>query len=75
MSEKIETIDVGKVNWNATAVQYMELNKQKTEAIQRVRKLHNKDQHGYCHYCYGYMGTTSFYPCPTIVALDGDTNE
>jgi hypothetical protein len=40
MSDKIETIDVGKVDWNKTAVQYMELNKQKTEAIQRVRKLY-----------------------------------
>jgi hypothetical protein len=35
----VQTIDVGEVNWNATAVQYMELNKQKTEAIQRVREL------------------------------------
>lgn len=34
-----ETIDVGSVDWNKTAVQYMELNKQKTEAIHRVREL------------------------------------
>jgi hypothetical protein len=38
----------------------------------RVRELHKKDHHGYCTYCYTYMGTASFYPCPTIQALDSE---
>jgi hypothetical protein len=77
MSDKIETIDVGEVDWNATAVQYMELNKQKAEAIQRVRELHfPSNQYStwdgktlpFCETCDGEP-----YPCPTIKALDGDT--
>jgi len=68
MSDKIETIDVGEVNWNATAVQYMELNKQKTEAIQRVRELHIQETEiaEFCEEC------LAIYPCPTIKALDGE---
>jgi len=70
MSDKIETIDVGEVNWNATAVQYMELNKQKTEAIERVRELHAREEdaesYEICDYC------CMLYPCPTIKALDGE---
>jgi len=42
------------------------------KAINCVRELHAKDHHGYCTYCYTYMGTASFYPCPTIKTLDGD---
>jgi len=64
---KIETIDVGEVDWNATAVQYIELNKQKTEAIQRVRELHYEyPDTGDC------AGCNHIYPCPTIQALDGE---
>jgi len=81
---KIKTIDVGKVNWNATAVQYMELNKQKTEAIQRVRELH-KEIDGNTSVCgdpdccgeyeEGYIvcgHCYDDYPCMTIKALDGE---
>jgi hypothetical protein len=83
VTDKIETIDVGEVNWNATAVQYMELNKQKTEAIQRVRELHKMikssnyacgdpeccGDYEECDICeYCYDD----YPCDTIKALDGD---
>ena len=42
MSDNIETIQIhgeSSVDWQATAMQYMELNKQKTEAIERVREL------------------------------------
>ena len=39
------------------------------DALVNVRKLHAKDDHGYCEYCYTYMGTASFYPCPTMKAL------
>lgn len=42
------------------------------DALVRVRALHYKDEFGYCGWCYGYMGTSSFYPCPTIKVLDGD---
>jgi len=45
---------------------------QAEEAVKRVRELHKKDNHGYCTYCYTYMGTASFYPCSTIKALDGE---
>jgi len=79
MSDKIETIDVGAVDWNATAVQYMELNKQKTEAIQRVRELHFDNGFGNCITCYqswenGFSVSVFpiVYPCPTIKALDGE---
>jgi hypothetical protein len=71
---KIETFDVGAVDWNATAIQYMKLNKQKTEAIQRVRELHKSVQLDlewgfHCEYC------DQDYPCGTIKALDGEQNE
>jgi hypothetical protein len=42
------------------------------EAIKRVRQLHRRDVHNYCSHCYGYMGTSAFYPCPTVKALDGE---
>ena len=78
-----ETIDVGEVNWNATAVQYMELNKQKTEAIQRVRELHKltTENNAACGDpdCCGDLEEWEMcadcqcdYPCPTIKALDGE---
>jgi len=83
MSDKIETIDVGKVDWNKTAVQYMELNKQKTEAIQRVRELHKSVTQdnaacGDIDCCGSYeeyeqcADCFSAYPCDTIKALDGE---
>jgi hypothetical protein len=82
--DKVETIDVGKVDWNATAVQYMELNKQKTEAIERVRELH-KEIDGNISICgdpdccgeyeEGYVVCSHCYddyPCMTIKTLDGE---
>jgi hypothetical protein len=81
VTDKIETIDVGEVNWNATAVQYMELNKQKTEAIQRVRELHEEIDSSDCNDpdCCPMQDPRKFcsecgivYPCPTIQALDGE---
>jgi hypothetical protein len=70
MSDKIETIDVGKVDWNKTAVQYMELNKQKTEAIKRVREIHRPvSEEGAPTKC---LEDWFWYPCPTIKALDGE---
>jgi hypothetical protein len=79
MSDKIETIDVGEVNWNKTAVQYMELNKQKTEAIQRVRELHKPRIASFdgsllciaCESFHEHSGPVD-YPCPTIKALNGE---
>jgi hypothetical protein len=52
----------------------MELNKQKTEAIQRVRELHPKG--GWCECCppnQDEICTTCdvLFPCPTIKALEG----
>ena len=79
--------DVDEVNWNATAVQYIELNKQKTEAIQRVRELHKVKDDGCCSHCsedtcWGCQEWADCrncncpchgkYPCPTIKALDGE---
>jgi len=87
VTDKIETIDVGEVNWNATAVQYMELNKQKTESIQRVRELHkeidgNTSICGDPDCCGEYIENyticqhcTDDYPCMTIKALDGEKND
>ena len=74
MTDKIETIEIhgeSSVDWKATAFRYIELNKQKTEAIQRVRELHKTgkaylDDQPMCIHC-----RTVEYPCPTIKALDG----
>ena len=81
---EIHTVDVGAVDWNKTAVQYMELNKQNTEAIERVRELHkeidaNDSVCGDPDCCGEYIeGWTVCqecycdYPCKTIKALDGE---
>jgi len=74
-----KTIDVGEVNWNATAVQYMELDRQKTKAIQQVREIHAPvEYYGqvFCSVCsYDGIPESLAYPCLTIKALDGDTND
>jgi hypothetical protein len=74
MTDKIETINVGKVNWNATAVHYIELNKQKTEAIQRVRELHyDMSADCNCRDCTPNCAECAKpYPCDTIKALEGE---
>jgi hypothetical protein len=77
MEIEIETIEIhgeSSTDWQATAVRYIELHKQKTEAIQRVRELHYKTDGGYCHCCcQGSIECEPIrYPCPTIKALDGD---
>ena len=44
MSDKIETIAIhgeSSIDWQTTAIRYIELNKQKTEAIERVRTFVN----------------------------------
>jgi predicted aldo/keto reductase-like oxidoreductase len=67
-SETIEIRGESSVDWQSTAMQYIELNKQKTEAIQRVRELHNQETEitSFCKEC------SYTYPCPTIEALDGE---
>lgn len=56
-----------------------ELNKAR-EAIERVRQLHQPIENGewepHCSHCREGVGYVDFvdYPCPTIKALDGDTN-
>jgi hypothetical protein len=84
---EIETINIDGVDWNATAIQYMKLNKQRAESIERVRELHkeidgNSSVCGDPDCCGEYIeGWTmcqdcySDYPCPTIKALDGEQNE
>ena len=73
MSETIEIHGESSVDWQATAMQYIELNKQKTEAIQRVRELHKRWEYksgelsDICQHCHDEL-----YPCPTIKALDGE---
>ena len=45
MSKEIETIEIhgeSSVDWQATAMRYIELNSQKVEAIQRVREIQQK---------------------------------
>jgi len=75
----IRTIEVGEVNWNATAIQYMKLNKQRAEAIKRVRDIHKPvEYHGqvFCAVCsYDGIPESLAYPCPTIKALDGEQDE
>jgi hypothetical protein len=83
-AELYETIDVGEVDWNKTAIQNMELNRQKTEAINRVRELHkevdaNDSVCGDSDCCGEYIedwtmcaDCWSDYPCPTIKALDSE---
>ena len=71
MSDNIETVEIhgeSSVDWQATAMQYIELNKQKTEATQRVRELHVQETEitEFCEEC------LAIYPCPTIKALDGE---
>jgi hypothetical protein len=86
MSNNIETVEIqgeSSVDWQSTAMQYIELNKQKTEAIQRVRELHklvteNNAACGNPDCCGEYeewemcADCWSDYPCPTIKALDGE---
>lgn len=71
MDKTIEIPGESSVDWQATAMQYIELNKQKTEAIQRVRELHIQESEitTFCKEC------SFMYPCDTIKALDGDSNE
>jgi hypothetical protein len=85
MSNNIETVEIqgeSSVDWQATAVRYIELNKQKTEAIQRVRELHklvteNNAACGDLDCCGEYeewdmcTDCQCDYPCPTIKTLDG----
>lgn len=66
-----ETIDIlgpSSVDWQATAMRYIELNSQKTEAISRVRELHIQESEitTFCKEC------SFMYPCDTIKALDGE---
>jgi hypothetical protein len=90
MTDKIETIEIhgeSSVDWKATAFRYIELNKQKTEAIQRVRDLHkevdaNDSVCGDPDCCGEYVedwtmcaDCLSDYPCQTIQALDGKQDE
>lgn len=68
MNEEIETIEIhgeSNVDWQATAMRYIELNSQKVEAIQRVRKLAEKFDSS-SHY------TGHFVTEATIKALDGE---
>jgi len=83
-AELYETIDVGEVDWNKTAIQNMELNRQKTEVINRVRELHkevdaNDSVCGDPDCCGEYIedwtmcaDCLSDYPCPTIKIIDGE---
>ena len=84
MSDNIETIEIhgeSSVDWQSTAMRYIELNKQKTEAIQRVRELHKvvKQNNAACGDidCCGEYDEWDecqvcfcYYPCNTIKALD-----
>jgi hypothetical protein len=85
MATEIRTFDFGdsNVDWQATAMQYIELNKQKTETIQRVRELHKSvtESNAACGNpdCCGEYEEWEMcadcqcdYPCPTIQALDGE---
>jgi len=86
VTDKIETIEIhgeSSVDWKATAFRYMELNKQKIEAIQRVRELHkmiksSKYACGDSECCGDYEECDiceycyDDYPCDTIKALDGE---
>ena len=45
------------------------------EAIQRVRELHKASANGLvCVHCLDYDNEDAAYRCPTIRALDGDTD-
>jgi hypothetical protein len=75
MSDNIETIEIqgeSSVDWQATAMQYIELNKQKTEAIAKVRKLHSPQDAGDPEGFLWCVPCRQMYPCPTITALDGE---
>jgi len=86
VTDKIETIEIhgeSSVDWKATAFRYIELNRQKTETIQRVRELHKQVTQdnaacGDIDCCGEYEESEECadcqceYPCPTIRALDGD---
>lgn len=83
-TNEVTTIEIpgeSSVDWQATAMQYIELNKQKTEAIKRVRELHKPielltdyGKKQVCQECHEVAGdrNRAFYPCYTIKALDGD---
>jgi hypothetical protein len=82
-AELYETIDVGEVDWNKTAIQNMELNRQKTEVINRVRELHKPiiESNAACGDidCCGEYEEWELcadcycdYPCPTIKIIDGE---
>jgi hypothetical protein len=91
MSDNIETVEIhgeSSVDWQSTAMQYIELNKQKTEAIQRVWDLHTpiKSLNGFgpeaCKQCselttlaLGYANYVVYGFCLTIKALDGEQND
>jgi len=67
-----KTINPDGVHWKATAIQYMTLNNEKLEALQRVHKLHKEvpcTEAGECCQICDYCGYV--YPCATIKALDG----
>jgi hypothetical protein len=53
---------------------------QPNQAIERVRELHKEDNTGYCELCTAIATPDgsdylSKYPCPTIKALDGESND
>lgn len=54
------------IEWQAIAEIY-------SEAIQRVRELHYKDEYGFCSECYWQSDCLiEEYPCRTLKALDGE---
>jgi hypothetical protein len=75
-------------DWSAIAYVKTEVNLELSKAIERVRELHKLrvevNEHGYsndtCWGCYDEEPSTGKqfhhdYPCPTIKALDGITDE
>jgi hypothetical protein len=73
VSDDIETIEIhgeSSVDWQATAMRYMELNKEKVEVITRLRKLHRPvREDGAPQHC---REDLFWYPCDTIKLLDGN---